>query len=418
MRKTSLKTQLENEYKHRDFWDYYMQNNKKPFESVEASKSFIENFFISGSKFFAISEMTNRMRIDDFYRFSHTTNVFFIGVMLQRIIDAELEILSNDGNNGYLFSYFWFLTCLAHDLGYNYENDTNIHLEEILQEWNSHWVNLNAQKSCKFKKYKILRTYVYSKKLRIKHVTQNFWDNTFVVANKKYKPKECNDDFDKCKIDKEIKFSNKTSINRPWYSRYVIDAYFYYRIDEMRKLDHGIVGADKFYSGLVENYIKEFKYNYKDGDFNNFINKENKHFHCEQFKVFAYICDCIASHNIFMANEEKRAKYMLLGLANLLPEKFRIISYYENPLLFILCVADTLEPTKKFKELPSEEVLDNISIEVDKKGRKILVHIYNGLIKKYKNCESDSLKEYINSINSLKTWCDVEANVVLHAFDD
>lgn len=44
--------------------------------------------------------------------------------------------------------------------------------------------------------------------------------------------------------------------------------------------------------------------------------------------------------------------------------KFHLgISYKDNPLLFILCVADTIEPSKKFPNYRNEDVLNLISIE-------------------------------------------------------
>lgn len=73
------------------------------------------------------------------------------------------------------------------------------------------------------------------------------------------------------------------------------------------------------------------------------------------------MADCIASHNMYMTddNEGRIAKYMDYSLNCLLPDKFEPISYKDNPLLFILCVADTIEPSKRFMNYHNEEERTN-----------------------------------------------------------
>ncbi len=113
-------------------------------------------------------------------------------------------------------------------------------------------------------------------------------------------------------------------------------------------MDYEIVGADEFFSKLVVNYVKEYRV-MAVGDFfresiYEFHNERGLHFCSEQLKLFAYIADCIALHNMYKAddNEGRIAKYMDYSLNCLLPYRFQPISYKDNPLLFILCVADTI----------------------------------------------------------------------------
>ena len=88
-----------------------------------------------------------------------------------------------------------------------------------------------------------------------------------------------------------------------------------------------------------------------------FHNERGLHFCSEQVKLFSYIADCIASHNMYKADDNERCitKYMDYSLNCLLPDKFESISYKDNPLLFILCVADTIEPSKRFTNYHNED---------------------------------------------------------------
>lgn len=78
-----------------------------------------------------------------------------------------------------------------------------------------------------------------------------------------------------------------------------------------------------------------------------------------------------------MANNEQtqRDKYMKYGLENLLQENFIKISYEDNPLLFVLCVADTIEPSKRFPSYGNEEILELLSIGFDKSRNLLYVEI-------------------------------------------
>lgn len=148
-------------------------------------------------------------------------------------------------------------------------------------------------------------------------------------------------------LDKYIVFNNGIIVRPRYYSSDIINRYFQYRLFRFKCLDHGIIGADKLMDGLIENYCSKFKQCIVQTDFNNFV-YENKHYCVDQFRIFAYICDCIASHNIWYASNAKSKKeYKDFGLYALLARKNRKIKYKENPLLFLLCLADSLEPVKR-----------------------------------------------------------------------
>ena len=218
------------------------------------------------------------------------------------------------------------------------------------------------------------------------------------------------------KFGSAIEYNNGTIIKTPRYSGETKNNYFYYRLQEMSKLDHGIVGADEFFSRLVVNYVKEYRV-MAAGDFfwesiYEFHNERGLHFCSEQLKLFAYIADCIASHNMYKAddNEICKAVYKDYFLDCLLPDRFQPISYKDNPLLFILCVADTIEPTKKFPNYRNEDVLNLISIEYNLRDNFLYVEIDDELY------DSGAGRRYESDIYELEKWCDIRTNVVSRKF--
>lgn len=213
-----------------------------------------------------------------------------------------------------------------------------------------------------------------------------------------------------------IEYNNGTIINKPRYSSKTKNNYFYYRLYEMGVLDHGIVGADEFFSRLVVNYVKEYRImaagNFFRENIYEFHNERGLHFCSEQLKLFAYIADCIASHNMYMAddNEGRIAKYMDYSLNCLLPDEFEPISYKDNPLLFILCVADTIEPSKRFTNYHNENVLNLIPIEYSLKDNFLYVEIDEELY------DSEAGRRYVSDIYELEKWCDIRTNVASRRF--
>ncbi len=109
-------------------------------------------------------------------------------------------------------------------------------------------------------------------------------------------------------------------------------------------------------------------------------------------------------------NEICRAMYRDYSLDCLLPDKFQPISYKDNPLLFILCVADTIEPSKKFLNYRNEDVLNLISIEYSLSDNSLYVEVDEELY------DSNAGREYVSGIERLKEWCDIKTNVASRRF--
>ena len=101
-----------------------------------------------------------------------------------------------------------------------------------------------------------------------------------------------------------------------------------------------------------------------------------RHFCAEQLKVFSHISDCIISHNVWKQPSSKRAEYEQYQLCSLFEENFQSITYELNPLLFILVVADTLEPIKVYRQknssLPVEEIIAAIDIAYIPASRELI----------------------------------------------
>lgn len=171
-------------------------------------------------------------------------------------------------------------------------------------------------------------------------------------------------------------------------------------------MDHGIAGGDSLYGGLIENYNREYRQNRISGTYERFLNTQGREFCCEQFKVFAYIANCVTAHNIFMAEgDEAKKVYQHYGLECLWKENFKKISYEENPLLFVLCVADTLEPLKRFKGEEPSDILKKITLDYNFIENFITVKMEEDI--KY----SENGKKYIDNIKKMEEWCKIKVKI-------
>lgn len=88
-----------------------------------------------------------------------------------------------------------------------------------------------------------------------------------------------------------------------------------------------------------------------------------RHFSENQLPVFSYISDCILAHNIWKQSEETRELYEYYNLSTALGETYKTLTFFDNPLLYILAIADTLEPIKAYEKINPETVSESINIE-------------------------------------------------------
>lgn len=384
----------------RGYWDYYDGITVNPIQYPKKSNEFINEFFSLGSKEWVLGNKFHDAEDDSLIlRNSHTTKVFFIGIYLQQKLNKYLSINAGVGTN-YPFSYLWYLSCLFHDFGYRFEEkriklDCFRRLEQksIKRSYNS-----------RLDYYRIIGT-------AIKFVTPNIPINnrcylemaTIRNVKKSKKPyKMCNR-----QCNGIITFSNNKQILNSYYINAVKNNYFKYRIFEHNRIDHGIAGADYMYCKLIQNYRIQYSKMHECENPMEFTDANNRHYNCEQFKIFAYISDCIACHNIWKAPKDSEELYQKYELEALIGENFKIVSYENNPLLFILCLADSIEPTKKIKNIDESEILKNIELEYCVEANKLKV-----LINKKLNT-NNQCRNYIENLKSIEDWIDIKIEVIL-----
>ncbi|MGN0412615.1 MAG: hypothetical protein ACI4FV_06210 [Lachnospiraceae bacterium] len=397
---TTLYQKLRNEIEnHVDFWNYYGAHFDDVLQNEEAAKNFIYNYFKNGSKSYGLNAWAESMEKNIHMRNMHTVNVFFIGILLQRNIDRKLAIKSEVASE-YSFSYIWYLLSLAHDMGYIYEMYSKVYLSLPdkhgfscvgRSEANVHYRRRRTRKDW-YQRHGIDIAYLHLPFEGKERIT--FYGRSAILG-----------------LSNFIEFNNGTIVEKSRYLEEVKENYFFYRLYRMKTLDHGIVGADEFFSRMVSNYVKEYRViAFRDFHYSNiydFHNKDGLHFCSEQLKIFAYIADCIASHNIYKADDSKKCEeYMEYSLDCLLPDNFQRISYHDNPLLFILCVADTIEPSKRFTNYCKVDILKLISIDYNAKDKLLYVELDESLY------YSEAGREYISNIKGLEEWCDIRTDVV------
>jgi len=337
---------------------------------------------------------------------SHTIKVYFIGVLLQQIIDRNLSIRSELDTN-YPFNYLWYLCCLFHDYGYRFEKQP---LSEMHYSRMRKINTLNKQRFRNFRLeyYRILNADIKFVSPNLPFKKKCYLSSSLNKSRKKMgnQPIEiseiCNN-----QCNGYIYLSNGKIVEKNHYSNRIKNNYFKYIIFERNHMEHGISGADYLFFKLAENYRNKCNELANRADSVDFIDEFNRRFHCEQFKIFAYIADCIACHNIWKAPEGSEELYKAYQLESLISEQFKIVSYEDNPLIFILCLSDSIEPTKKINDLSESEVLKNIDFDYCNKYNKLKVLISKEMSKNIK-CE-----EYIKSLNTLESWIDIKMEVIL-----
>lgn len=271
-------------------WSYYLEQPYLEYETLfdkTASYNFIRNYFKCGGK--------GKVFEDDPYiikyeyvlkeRSPHIVSTFLLGIRIAEHLYFDINTKNIDNIN---FIYLWFMACLYHDIGYVYENDHNCaHLRTVQKD------GLNALKD---------------------------------ICNIKYL------------CDNEFKTYKKENINLYLSNRAICSS------ENIGKIDHGIVGGLLLYDRLRKNFDeawnkakrkkqkisrKRFKYNG--------LNFSNEH-----YKYYAEAADAIIAHNIWINTLNE---YLTKNNKEHL-EVNKIDK--NNKIAFILALADTLEPIKKY----------------------------------------------------------------------
>lgn len=166
------------------------------------------------------------------------------------------------------------------------------------------------------------------------------------------------------------------------YDKDLLNSYAWYRFIVSKKCDHGVVGAQNFYNELISaNYGKRIP----------------------TYNVYEVVCLCIACHNVWFPNDDTISTYKVFGLKkladayeNATDKKIRVINLQEHPLLFLLSLADNIEPSKKSCSL---DWMNNVCFDFSETNKNITI----------KNVSND--KKYLNSVLQLNSWLvDVKQN--------
>lgn len=204
-------------------------------------------------------------------------------------------------------------------------------------------------------------------------------------------------------LEETYNVQNSTLFNNEWnllrFERETIINYLEY-IKKCNKLEHGIFGGTQIFDSLRCSFEEktrghDWKANpvYSEGDLN---------WRLEHLEHFAYVADAVCCHNIWLATtEDVKRTYKENNLDELcVYQESDKLSLKEYPLQFMLCLLDTIEPTKKFSDISPAEVLKNIYVDI-KKSKITLA--FTDLIKEHRN-----FHVWIDSIQKMSDWMQVD----------
>ena len=200
------------------------------------------------------------------------------------------------------------------------------------------------------------------------------------------------------------------------FSKELIENYFYYRACS-GACEHGIIAGNLFFDRYVKNFLEKTK-----GKTFNELGGRNDwgvHWNTDMFMYTAYIADAIICHNIWLGGPSEEETYMSYGLTPLLwhihPENK--LSIREYPLQFMLCLLDTIEPTKRFYKLQPYDVLNKIRIEEERKDSKGFDIVWNESLETDDGNNGNSFKQWYTGIKNMPEWMDVTCEVKNHSIE-
>lgn len=141
----------------------------------------------------------------------------------------------------------------------------------------------------------------------------------------------------------------------------IIERYYHYRITAAEPtIDHGIISAMMLYDSLLkrDNEMEEISKSAIMVCEKPMYGEENKS------NILKYSLD-IARHNMwFASNSDDIEKYESLGLNDLIvgSDNSRKISFTKEPMLFLLCLIDTIDPIKAYSNKDPEAVVRSVHL--------------------------------------------------------
>lgn len=343
-------------------------------EANRKAKEFSDTYFTIGGKGLLTSFFKDH--IDSLQRGDHTLSVFLLGIRLAEMF--KILPYGNKANeakdpyekDGFNFKYYWFLACLYHDVGYVYENST--YLDESIRDEQERKNKLQGD--------------LVSVRTDGVEAVQEICDIQYLHS-------------------REFKTYSKAEVNLYLKGRATFG---------IESIDHGIVGGLLLYDKLR----KQFETSWAKIALNNSSSRidfwdNGLHLSNNHFEEYAKAANAIIAHNIWIETLNKYKQFVNMRLG----EKNKLTYDKNDPLCFILCLADTLEPLKRLSDVMNAEcILRNISLEFPRpqlKSIHINVKITNNDIW---NCKAkEALKAYIKAILDMKNG--LEGVSTLNDFD-
>lgn len=356
-----------------EFIRKYFENGEKELPLLlnpEYAAAFLKDYFLAARKERVLFFEFDRQYALPPERAIHTVSGFFLGLLIENCLNAE-NSLSIENPGYFPFSYFWFLTFLYHDYGYCVveRDDSPIAIPTRAPIPNNNYSQFGP-KIC-FGEYAALRK--VKAELGIALSPFSSYPGMLSSASSRKKVnlesgvlRELTQR--SCTIEghSKLQFNTGTKIYHHQYTSAVVTRYFNYCINERKPPDHGIIGGYLFYDRIIKNYLAAYLSALQESHYpvslSDFYFHE-RHFSENQLPVFSYISDCILSHNIWKQSEETRELYEYYNLSAALGETYKILTIRDNPLLYILAIADTLEPIKAYEKINPQTVSESINIE-------------------------------------------------------
>ncbi len=316
-------------------WSYYCGQPYLCCNTIsnnEESYEFIKKYFACGGK---------ETLFDDTYlnenseiikmRAPHIISTYLLGIIIAESFNLELNGSDYNSTNKYL----WFLACLYHDIGYIYEE----------------------KHCCEY----------------LRMLQANGLDAIQEICNIKYLH------------NYEFKTYSKENVNLYLSCRAQCSK------GRLGKIDHGIAGGLLLYDRLRKNFEVAWRKARKSDPTisKSYFTYNGLCFSNKHYGDYAKAADAIISHNIWLNTLNR---YLLQS--NKMPQKGPAITK-ENPIAFILAIADTVEPIKKFG------IYSLDAVEYEKSEN-------NG----FKFFVPDLYEDNYKYIMDLQDWVDVKVNRV------
>ena len=319
---------------------------------------------------------------------------FLLGILLRDTLGLGFNslprIFSNNNKTGDPFPFFWAIACLGHDIGYLYENDETINLDDYLD---------------------------YHSLKELMHLSD---DRSLM-------------DLD----ENDLSFYGLTNNERDWAINSIglAKGYYEYRLlpGKFRRIDHGISGAlimfDELRSMAKGRSGTDPKRRHEDGDIGEGFTAAN--IRRSRFPACAILVSlAIARHNMFVADRNasdddslaKIAWFDEHGLSGLITDgndnKLSMFSPLDQ-LLFFLDFVDTIDPFKAFclrngLDYDTGKVFfeNGINIKLSKGmiggSHRISIQFNNEIFKSLKADDIDKVNRvkasYVKNTISLADW--------------